>query len=99
MRREKGDGIKKASILGASSRRHHWMPKGTECVAEEPLLLVLFSADPFAVGNLTSLQRHTECWVRHYFDNKREQKIKKKKSTLNSRRVCPSPASGFSGQT
>lgn len=76
------------------------MPKGTECVAQEPLLLVLFSADPFAVGNLTPLQRHTECWVRHYFDNKREQKIKKKKkSTLNSRRVCPSPASGFSGQT
>lgn len=58
------------------------MPKGTECVAQEPLLLVLFSADPFAVGNLTPLQRHTECWVRHYFDNKREQKIKKKKKKV-----------------
>lgn len=71
----------KASILGASSRRHHWRPKGTKCVAEEPLL-ILFSADPFAVGNLTPPQRHTECWVRHYFDNKREQKIKKKKKKV-----------------
>lgn len=50
MRREKGDGIMKASILGANSRRHHWMPKGTKCVAEEPLLLVLFSADRLQWG-------------------------------------------------
>lgn len=63
-------------MLAAEARDR--APEGTESAGEEEALVpVFFSADPFAKRISLLFKRRTECWVRHYFDDKRAQKIKK----------------------
>lgn len=63
-------------MLAAEARDR--TPEGTESAGEEEALVpVFFSADPFAKGISLLFKRRTECWVRHYFNDKRAQKIKK----------------------
>lgn len=74
------------------------MPKRTECVGEEPLVLVFFSADPFAVRISFLFKRCTGIWVKYYFDNKREQN-REKIYILIPEKHCPTFSNGLSGQT
>lgn len=98
MRRKKGDKIVEANKLGASSMRHVTeCLKRTECVGKEPLVLVFFSANPFAMRISFLFKRCIGIWIKYYFDNKREQKREKK--NLIPEELCPSLAGGLSGQT